>query len=585
MRSLMKVEFRNAPVYFRSDVFNEFKQSGSSNVPAVIIKNPQQPAHDEVVISNKKKAAIGTGAAAGIGGIVWLISALKGKNNKTVPAKIKEVKEAGEAAAQSTLDILKSGFKSVMDAFPDDFAYIKNLARNMGLKEGEEFKLNSVMGKSQLKKLLDEFTAEDFSIKNDFEGARNMTFRVNLHNHTQFSDGKLSVADFLEQARKYADRIAANKPADNKPPFTIAITDHDTMEGCKEALKILSENPEKFKNLKVVLGSEISVSNNDSKILAKPLNFELVGYSQNPYDENLSKLLANIQKTRQENVEKFLTQINEKYPGYNLNLDEAKTFHANLRNMRTNGVLYLAGDYSRFKIALCEHIKKINEILPENVEKLSAEKLFPKFGEDFYYRMDAFGEKDINEYFSKHGLRDYLTENGLITKENEKNFEKIFNLDLKEKEKFINESVQKGLPTIDDRKQYTLDPSDVFNASTEGFYGFAHPAIIDFPYDNISAARRAYCDQNSYKYNENLVFEIFNSLKQSGKEKFIASEINYQSYPSDADRNWIDFMKNSIADNETLKLKYTGGIDAHKPSIFIKHKFIDEKILKELLGE
>lgn len=586
----MKVEFRITPVNFRGNAFSDFKTANKPNIPAAIPAVPKTVKADEVFISNKKKAAIGVVAAGLIGGTVWLISALKGKGgNKSVsstpPAPVQEIKETGQTVMNEAANALKTAFNKVMETFPDDFAYIKNLAKNLGLKEGEEFKLNSVMGKSQLKKLLDDFTTEDFSIKDNLEGAKNMTFRVNLHNHTQFSDGKLSVEDFLEQAKKYADRIAENKPADNKPPFTIAITDHDTMEGCKEALRILSENPEKYKNLKVVLGSEISVSNNDAKIVSSPLNFELMGYSLNPYDEKLAKLLENIQKTRQENVEKFLAKLNEKFAGYNLNLDEAKTFHANLRNMRTNGVLYLSGDYARFKIALCEYVKKINEILPQNTEKLSAEKLFPKLGEDFYYRMDAFGERNMNEYLSKHGLHDYLTERGLITKENEKEFEKIFQTDLSEKENFIKDFVQKSLPKLDDRKNYSLDPSQVFEATTEGFYGFAHPAIIDFSYDNISAARREFCDKNMFKYNENLVFEIFNSLKQTGKEKFIASEINYQSYPSYTGRDWIDFMKNAIADNETLKLKYTGGIDAHKPSIFVKHKYLDEKILKEIIGE
>ena len=44
-------------------------------------------------------------------------------------------------------------------------------------------------------------------------------------------------------------------------------------------------------------------------------------------------------------------------------------------------------------------------------------------------------------------------------------------------------------------------------------------------------------------------------------------------------------MKTSIADNPEMKLKYTGGIDAHKTSVFIKHKYMDDNILKELLGE
>lgn len=577
MRSLMKVEFRNTPVNFRGNVFNNSKNYYITTPPQSAPVPESKP--DEVTFTGKKTTIIGTAAAGLIGGLVWLGNVLKGKSS--VKAPVQEISQTAQAAG----DIIKAGFKTVMENFPDDFAYIKNMAKSLGLKEGDEFKLNSVMGKSQLKKLLDEFTPQDFSIGKDFEGAKKMTFRVNLHNHTNFSDGKMSVEEFLEQARKYADRIAENTPADNKPPFTIAITDHDTMEGCKEALKILSENPEKFKNLKVVLGSEISVSNCDSKIVSRPLNFELIGYCQNPYDEKLAKLLENIQQTRQENVEKFLEKMKEKFSDFEFNIDEAKNFHSNLRTMRTNGVLYLAGDYARFKVSLSKYVEKINKILPENAEKLSPENLFKQFCENYYYRMDAYGERNIPEYFEKHGLRDYLIEKGFLTQKNEKQFSEIFKTDLTEDEKFITKTVNESLPDLSDRKNYSLDPSQVFDATTEGFYGFAHPAIIDFASDNISPLRKDFCEKNQFSPHENLVYEIFNSLKQTGKEMFYASEINYQSYPKNADENWISFMKNSIADNKNLNLKYTGGIDAHKPSIFIKHKYMDEKILKELLGE
>lgn len=571
----MKVEFRNTPVFYGSSAFSEVSKQNTLSNTMIPPKNLNEPKSDEVVLSNRKKALIGTAAAVLIGGAVWLINSLRGRG---------KVQNIVAITPENTGDVLKTTFKKTMEAFPDDFAYIKNLAKHMGIKEGEEYKLNSVMGKSQLQKLLDEFTPADFSIGKDFDGARNMTFRVNLHNHTTASDGKLTVEQFLEQARKYADRIAQNTQSDDKPPFTIAITDHDTLDGCRDALNILAADPEKYKNLKVVLGSEISVSNCDSEIVSRPLNFELVGYCQNPYDEKLVKILDNIQQTRQKNVEQFLEKITDKFPEFNLNIDEAKEFHANLRTMRTNGVLYLAGDYARFKIALTEYVKRINEILPDDAEKLSADKLFKQFGENYYYRMDAFGERNIPEYFQKHGLKDYLIEKGIWTEENAQDFEQIFKTDLKDKEDFITQTVKESLPTLHDRKQYSINPEDIFEATTDGFYGFAHPAIIDFASDNISPARKKLCEEKMFAPHENLVYEIFNSLKQIGKEKFYASEINYQSYPQNADKKWMDFMK-TIADNPNLNLKYTGGIDAHKPSIFIKHKYMDENVLKELLGE
>ena len=241
--------------------------------------------NENLALSNNQKVTIGIVACGIMLASALLVKALKGKSSPKV-----------NSLANDTINIIKSDFKNRMKEFPEDFKYIKNLAANLNITPGDEFKLNSIIGASELKKLLNELTPEDFNIGKNLEGAKNMTFRVNLHNHTNFSDGKMSVEEFLDQARRYADRIAENIPKDNKPPFIIAITDHDTMDGCKEALKIISKTPERYKNLKIVLGSEISVSNNDPKLLSRPLNFELIGYCQNPYEKNLVKILDDIQK-------------------------------------------------------------------------------------------------------------------------------------------------------------------------------------------------------------------------------------------------------------------------------------------------
>ena len=83
---------------------------------------------------------------------------------------------------------------------------------------------------------------------------KNRILRINLHNHTKASDGKLSLLEMLEQARKWADAIAIKNNSNEKSAFVWGLTDHDTMDGAKEVVKIISQNPEKYKNLKIVLG-------------------------------------------------------------------------------------------------------------------------------------------------------------------------------------------------------------------------------------------------------------------------------------------------------------------------------------------
>lgn len=492
------------------------------------------------------------------------------------------------------LKILKEQYQKIIQKFPSDKGYYEQIAKDAGLSVGEEFKLMSVVGKTQLSDLLGKFSPQDFKVGDNLEGVKNLTYRVNLHNHTQASDGKLSVFDFLEQARKWADRIA-EKIQDDKPPFTVAITDHDTLDGAKEAVKILAQNPEKYKNLRVVLGSEISVSHIDAKDVIRPVEFELMGYSLNPFNPKLNELLKQIGKNRENAMDQLLKKIKAQFPEYNINLEDSKTFHSNLKNVRTNGVLYLAGDYAKFKIMFSDYVDLINsKMITDAQQKLDREKLFKELSDSYYCWMDATGNVDMVKFLKDYALKKILSEKNILTPQNQSIYEDVFKKDFNKCADFIGNAVKEGLPTIEDIKGYALIPNQVFEAirqsDNQGFFGFAHPAFIKLNSNdgnNISSERLKSLQSWEDK-NKNLVYRIFQALKQEGQELFAASEINYQSYGKQADAAWINFMKQDIAD--TFGLKYTGGVDCHKPSIFLKHKLLSENDiekldLRELLGE
>ncbi|MDD3594173.1 MAG: hypothetical protein PHX18_06065 [Candidatus Gastranaerophilales bacterium] len=502
----------------------------------------------------------------------------------------------GNPPIDAGIKLLKGQYQKIIQNFPSDKVYYEQLAKDTGLAAGEEFKLTSVVGKAQLSDLLGKFSPQDFKVGENLEGVRDLTYRVNLHNHTQASDGKLSVFDFLEQARKWADKIAG-KVKDDKPPFTIAITDHDTLDGAKEAVRIIAQNPEKYKNLRVVLGSEISVSHIDPNDVVRPVEFELMGYALNPFNSKLNGLLKQVGENRESAIAQLLTKIKAQFPEYNIGFENSKSFHSNLKNVRTNGVLYLAGDYAKFKIMFSNYIGLINsKILPDGQQKLDKEKLFSELSDSYYCWMDATGNKDIVTFLKDYGIKKILSDRNLLTAQNQSVYEEIFKKDFKQYSDFISNEVKEALPAIADTKGYALLPKQVFEAirqsDGQGFFGFAHPALIKLNSDNgsnISPARLKSLQSWEDK-NKNLVYRVFQSLKQEGKDLFDASEINYQSYGKEIGNDWIKFMKEDIADCNSLKLKYTGGVDCHKPSIFLKHKLlakddIERLNLRELLGE
>lgn len=118
-------------------------------------------------------------------------------------------------------------------------------------------------------------------------------FGASIHVHTKKSDGLLSVKEVLDQAKIYADVYAQKHDG----RFIVGITDHNTADGCKEAVKILAKNPEKYKNLGVVLGTEISTKENaiGEFNFRKPEKLHILSLCINPFDRTTGKFLKNLQ--------------------------------------------------------------------------------------------------------------------------------------------------------------------------------------------------------------------------------------------------------------------------------------------------
>lgn len=113
-------------------------------------------------------------------------------------------------------------------------------------------------------------------------------FKANLHMHTVNSDGSLTVKELIDSANQYAQGMP-------KGYFYVAITDHNTVNGVKQAVDIIQKNPEKYKKLRIILGMEVfSVKPKDDKLLKAPIDIHILCWAINPYDKNLNKIFKKI---------------------------------------------------------------------------------------------------------------------------------------------------------------------------------------------------------------------------------------------------------------------------------------------------
>lgn len=241
------------------------------------------------------------------------------------------------------LEFIKGEFEKVIQKFPEDLIYYKQLAADVGLKPGEEFRLFPVVGKQHFLNILDTASPKDFALGENFSGVKNRTFCINTHNHTTASDGDLDPLEALEKSTKYADKVAQMHPGKF---YTYGVSDHDTLDGAQEMIKAIVQDPYKYKNLRLVAGSEISVSHINPEDVKAPMDFEMMLYCANPFNKHFNNSLRTLRENRIKTSQEFLTDVNIKYANINLNWEDAKQFNPNLARGTSNGSLWLARDYA-----------------------------------------------------------------------------------------------------------------------------------------------------------------------------------------------------------------------------------------------
>lgn len=235
-------------------------------------------------------------------------------------------------------------------------------------KNADEYeKLEAIAGKDEFLAFLryaennpELYTGDDNNFKNVEEGI----FQANFHIHTTNSDGRMDVSEFLNMAARYADKVASIHPG--KKLF-LAITDHDTVNGDKEALEIIFNNPKKYKNLRLVLGAEVS-SLLSSPYMKQARDAHLLHYCLNPYDtfindltQNRLKLLhSDIQEALQ-GAEKEYRAINEKYQ-LQYSLDEIIKMRPQLKLFPHDARLTMK-DYLQFKILFADRVLENKEVM------------------------------------------------------------------------------------------------------------------------------------------------------------------------------------------------------------------------------
>ncbi len=133
--------------------------------------------------------------------------------------------------------------------------------------------------------------------------------KIDLHVHSNSSDGKLSAIEIIEEAKK-------------RQIFLLSITDHDSID-CQQKARNLARSA----GLQYITGVELNVTFSDQKIRnGKPISLDFLGYRFDESNSQLETKLRLIAGYRKERAAKILENLNVEFEKEGLGRLTSKDF-------------------------------------------------------------------------------------------------------------------------------------------------------------------------------------------------------------------------------------------------------------------
>lgn len=408
--------------------------------------------------------------------------------------------------------------------------------------------LEPIVGEEEFKYYISRLSEKDFCSK------EKSLFCANLHVHTNYSDGQASVSEILECALELTEN---NLKKDL--PFILSITDHDTIEGVKEAVRIISENPEKYRRLKFVPGVEISAVETDMPELCGTLDVHSLVYSINPFDEKLNKFLDDKRAKKFRLAEITLNSLNRELfsvldmLNISLTLEEAAKIHPMILKGEDE-ISHPLKKYIFGKLLFAYYVEN-NETVLNILKKYNVDTLNLSY-EKVVHKFKSMFNNERYYYIYKDALEKYLS---FLTDGKE-----IFVLD----------------PIPDFMESALLHGKAVCEAAhpsrgviQEAFTSFRDCAVLalNLEYGLMSIAHPA---RLNLKYVQGDIFSFYKNFfalfKRYGSESAFGYEKFYQSYSG---KKTTAILPDIDRAADLYDLQHTGGIDSHGKSVCTRFSY------------
>lgn len=228
---------------------------------------------------------------------------------------------------------------------PRDILYLKNLAEAIHCPVEN---LKSIVGLDEFKSILKKLDADNYN-------PAKKNFIANNHTHTKFSDGK---ADFTESLDEGQDRGKGGRN------FLLAITDHDVIEAPRQAIVHIANDPDKYKNLRFVLGNEPCLKYENPQLFKMPIPFDGMAYCINPFDKTTIELFEGHTNKNKQYAREIFQKVNKRW-GLNEKFEDAYGFHPLIKTGGSTGFFRYTKKYLETVLK-----DKVKTFVPTDLEEL-----------------------------------------------------------------------------------------------------------------------------------------------------------------------------------------------------------------------
>jgi len=450
-----------------------------------------------------------------------------------------------------------------------DIDYKKALLRGLGCSSQDYHLLDAVAGSEEFVAFLKKHQNEPltYAMTDDFTNVRDKTFGANFHIHTTNSDGIMTVSQLLNLAAAYGDSLNA---LDKDKKFYLAITDHNTTNGTIEALKLIADNPKKYRNIRVVLGVEASAMFT-SLSADTTSEVHLLSYGLNPFEDTITKINERRLKIFQYGIKNALNNANVRYIdtisryGFEFNFEDMAKIRPSIQTCPSN-VRYSLKDYLQFRLIFADRVENNSALkcwlLHNGVDLQKLDFAVPKdmittgtyrpYWRNYVYTL----QKYLQDKVTAHNRYASLSE-----------FDELFGHVGEQTEHVLNAMEDDALNPHSDmyiREPKPLSFEEVTNSFAQSEFavsGVAHGAL----YEQKNPKRKLFLQ------------ELYKNFKEKLAGKDVIGEKHYP-YPPEVDYKTADGLI------QLYQYVPSGGLDSHKNNFFTPQTSYERDFLMGLVG-